>query len=100
MAIFSDCRVLILSLTVLTLNFTYSYFLFILIIFIFVITFIIIIAMAEEMGISMDRFDVVRRAMALAAHSSDNTPALAGMLVCHVGNDNCLLIYIMIYLFI
>lgn len=37
-----------------------------------------IVAMAEEMGISMDRFDVVRRAMALAAHSSDNTPALAG----------------------
>jgi hypothetical protein len=37
-----------------------------------------ILAMAEEMGISMDRFDVVRRAMALAAHSSDNTPALAG----------------------
>jgi hypothetical protein len=30
------------------------------------------------MGISLDRFDVVRRAMALAAHSSDNTPALAG----------------------
>jgi hypothetical protein len=34
--------------------------------------------MAEEMGISMDRFDVVRRAMALAAHSNDNTPALSG----------------------
>jgi hypothetical protein len=34
--------------------------------------------MAEEMGISMDRFDVVRRAMALAAHSTDNTPALSG----------------------
>ena len=26
----------------------------------------------------MDRFDVVRRAMALAAHSNDNTPALSG----------------------
>ena len=35
--------------------------------------------MAEEMGISMDRFDVVRRAMALAAHCNDNTPALSGM---------------------
>ena len=35
------------------------------------------------MGISMDRFDVVRRAMALAAHSSDNTPALGGT-VCPV----------------
>ena len=38
--------------------------------------------MAEEMGISMDRFDVERRAMALAAHSSDNTPALAGIYLC------------------
>lgn len=45
---------------------------------------IIIKAMAEEMGISMDRFDVVRRAMALAAHSSDNTPALAGMFVSQI----------------
>lgn len=34
--------------------------------------------MAEEMGISMERFDVVRRAMALAAHCNDNTPALSG----------------------
>lgn len=38
--------------------------------------------MAEEMGISMDRFDVVRRAMALAAHSTDNTPALSGESLC------------------
>ena len=46
---------------------------------IFIHIVLIILAMAEEMGISMDRFDVVRRAMALAAHGSDNTPALAGL---------------------
>jgi hypothetical protein len=28
---------------------------------------------AVEMGISIERFEIVRRAMALAAHSSDNT---------------------------
>ena len=49
--------------------------------------------MAEEMGISMDRFDVVRRAMALAAHSSDNTPALAGTL-CPVFLYNRLYVYL------
>jgi DNA-directed RNA polymerase sigma subunit (sigma70/sigma32) len=29
---------------------------------------------AAEMGIPIERFEIVRRAMALAAHSSDNTP--------------------------
>jgi hypothetical protein len=33
--------------------------------------------MAEEMGVSMERFEVVRRALALAEHSSDKTPALS-----------------------
>ena len=31
---------------------------------------------AEEMGIPIERFEVVRRALALAAHSNDATPAL------------------------
>ena len=31
---------------------------------------------AEEMGIPLERFEVVRRALALAAHSSDATPAV------------------------
>eukprot|EP00596_Hydrurales_sp_CCMP1899_P001153 CAMPEP_0119033782 /NCGR_PEP_ID=MMETSP1177-20130426/852_1 /TAXON_ID=2985 /ORGANISM="Ochromonas sp, Strain CCMP1899" /LENGTH=286 /DNA_ID=CAMNT_0006990801 /DNA_START=376 /DNA_END=1236 /DNA_ORIENTATION=+ len=33
--------------------------------------------MAEELCISMERFEVVRRALALAEHSSDKTPALS-----------------------
>ena len=32
---------------------------------------------AEEMGITIERFEVVRRAMALAARSNDATPALS-----------------------
>ena len=32
---------------------------------------------AEEMGIPMERFEVVRRAMALAARSNDATPVIA-----------------------
>lgn len=32
---------------------------------------------AEEMGIPIERFEVVRRALALAAHSNDATPALS-----------------------
>ena len=32
---------------------------------------------AEEMGIPFERFEVVRRAMAMAAHSNDATPAIS-----------------------
>jgi hypothetical protein len=32
---------------------------------------------AEEMGITIERFEVVRRAMALASRSNDATPALS-----------------------
>ena len=46
------------------------------------------------MGISMDRFDVVRRAMALAAHSTDNTPALSGESSYHSTPFPSLLTYI------
>jgi hypothetical protein len=38
--------------------------------------------MAEEMGISMERFEVVRRALALAAHSSDKTPVCISVFIC------------------
>lgn len=33
---------------------------------------------AAEMGIPIERFEIVRRAMALASHSSDNTPPESG----------------------